>query len=293
MLDQLAAVYLETVRSRVLRPGGFAGKTGGGFQVDATAWAVLALKVLGQGADLLDAARARLAANQSADGRVSLSPQHPEAFWPTPLAILAWHQDPAHREAQARAVDFLLAATGLHWPRDQDRTFAHDPSLRGWPWIAETHSWVEPTAMAVIALRITGFGEHERVKEAVRLLLDRQLPGGGWNYGNTKVFDQELFPFPETTGVALNALKGAAPPEQIQKSLVYLRSRVQKVRTPLALGWGLLGLASWGEEPAGAPAWIKECLGRQEIYGPFDTASLSLLLVAARASQGLASIFRD
>jgi len=294
MTDQLATAYLETVRARALSPqGGFALQAGGSFQVDATAWAVLALKALGQGAALLDAARARLAAQQLADGRVILSPEHPETFWPTPLAILAWHRAPAQREAQARAVRFLLATAGRHWPRGKDNTFLHDPSIKGWPWIAETHSWVEPTALAVMALKITGYGEHARVKEAIRLLLDRQLPGGGWNYGNTKVFNQELFPFPESTGMALNALRGDARPEEIQKSLAYLKSGVRKVRTPLALGWGLLGLAAWGEEPREAPAWTSECLGRQEKYGPYDTASLSVLCLAARAPQGLASIFKE
>ncbi len=294
MQDQLAAAYWGIIRTRVSDPqGGFAGKEGGGYRADATAWAAVALAAVGQGPDLLKAARARLAAAQLADGRVSLSPQHHETFWPTSLAIFAWHQAADYREAQARARRFLLATTGHHWRRPPDNPYEHDPSLQGWPWIAATHSWVEPTALAILALRITGYGEHERVKEGARLLLDRQLPSGGWNYGNTRIFGRELFPFPESTGLALNALKGLAPQEQIQKSLNYLKSRLQEVRTPLALGWGLMGLASWGEKPAGAHAWISECLERQKRYGPYDTASLSLLIVASRAPQGLESVFTN
>lgn len=295
MQDQLAAVYLETIRPRVLsQRGGFVGKAGGGYRPDATAWAVVALQTLGQGAGLLQAARASLAGQQLADGRVALSPQHPDTFWPTPLAIFAWHQAPEYRQAQARASHFLLTTTGVHWRRGSEFTpFQHDPALRGWPWIANTHSWVEPTALAVMALRITGYGEHERVKEGIRLLLDRQLPRGGWNYGNTKVFGQELLPFPESTGMALNALRGVVPQGQVQKSLDFLQARLQEVRTPLALSWGLMGLASWGEEPAGALAWIEECLEKQKRFGPYDTASLSLLLVASRARQGLESVFRN
>jgi hypothetical protein len=186
----------------------------------------------------------------------------------------------------------LLTTKGLHWPRGpRDFPFAHDPDLKGWPWIAETHAWVEPTALAVMALRMTGYGEHARVKEGVRLLLDRQMPGGGWNYGNTRVFGQELLPFEESTGLALNALRGVAPPGQVRKSLDFLKARLKEVRTPLALSWGLMGLAAWGEAPAGALGWIGECLKRQERYGPYDTASLSLLLVASRAPQGLLSVF--
>lgn len=292
MQDQLAAAYLETLRTRVIdRQGGFAGQVAGGYRADATAWAAVALHALGRETDLVKAARARLAAQQLADGRVCLSPQHPDTLWLTPLAILAWHPDPDHREAQTRASRFLLNSTGRHFQRWRDAPFGHDSALQGWPWIAKTHSWVEPTALAVLALRVTGGGEHERVKEAVRLLLDRQLPRGGWNYGNTKTFGQELFAFPESTGLALNALSGMAPQPQIRKSLDYLKSCLQEVRTPQALGWGLMGLASWGEEPAGARNWISECLEKQKRYGPYDTMSLSLLLVASRASQGVESIF--
>ncbi|RJR33853.1 MAG: hypothetical protein C4567_16450 [Deltaproteobacteria bacterium] len=292
MQDPLTAAYLEILRQRVLEPeGGFAGHAGGGYRADATAWAAVALEAVGQRSDWLTLARGCLAAQQLADGRVSLSPQHPDAVWPTPLAVLAWHQARDYREATDKAARFMLATTGRHWPRNPSLAYEHDPSLKGWPWISATHSWVEPTAMAVMALRISGCGEHERVKEGIRLLLDRQLPGGGWNYGNTKVFGQELFPFPESTGVALNALRGAASPAQVRKSLDYLHSRLKEVRTPLALSWGLMGLAAWGEGPAAAGAWTKECLDRQARYGAYDTVSLSLLMAASRAPQGLESVF--
>ena len=41
-----------------------------------------------------------------------------------------------------------------------------------------------------------------RIREAVRLLWDRQLPHGGWNYGNTVVLKQELRPHLLPTGLA-------------------------------------------------------------------------------------------
>ena len=293
MQDQFTPVYLEIIPTRLLhQQGGFANQTGGGYRADATAWAVVALRLLGLDQGFIKEARASLAARQLADGRVPLSPQHPEAFWPTPLAIFAWHQAPEHGQALARAGDFLRHTTGVHWKRGTEfYPFEHDPALKGWPWIADTHSWVEPTALAIMALRMTGSGEHPRVKEGIRLIMDRQLPGGGWNYGNTKVFGQELHPFPESTGLALNALRGVVPREQVQKSLDFLQARLQKVRTPLALSWGLMGLAAWGQEPGGALSWIEESLCRQTRYGPYDTNNLSLLMVASRARQGFESVF--
>ena len=138
-------------------------------------------------ATLLKRARSRLAADQLPDGRVCISPDHPEVYWPTSLAVFAWHQSPEHRENQARAADFLITSSGTHCPREADSPSAHDTNIKGWPWIADTHSWAEPTALAMMALKIAGYGGHQRVKEATRLLLDRQLPQGGWNYGNTLV----------------------------------------------------------------------------------------------------------
>ena len=189
---------------------------------DATAWGILALKASGTKSADLARLRGRLLAAQQPDGRVSISPQHPEAWWPTPLAILAWHQEPEFWPAQVRAIQFLLKTTGEHSPKQKDAPFAHDPSLRGWPWIEGTHSWIIPSSMAVIALRTAGYADHARVREAIRLLLDRQLSLGGWNYGNTKVFGQELQPMVDNTGVALSALANSIPRPEIEPSLQYL-----------------------------------------------------------------------
>ena len=146
---------------------------------------------------------------------------------------------------------------------------------------------VEPTALTLIALRRTGHGDHVRSREAVRMLMDRQLPKGGWNYGNTAVYGQELHPQPENTGMALCALSGFVPKADIRRSIDYLGSRTLRVRAPLSLGWGLLALGAWGERPAGARSWVLESLGRQTKYGPYDTTLLSLLILAYDARGGL------
>jgi hypothetical protein len=291
MQKQLIAPLLASIAPRAVGQGGFAELPGGESRVDASAWTILALRAGGGEPHLVEKARASLAAGQLGDGRVSLGPQHPEAFWPTSLAILAWHQAPAHAQAQTRAVQFLLQTSGRHGPRPADAPFTHDSNLQGWPWIAETSAWVEPTALAMIALRVAGLGEHARVQEGARLLLDRQLPHGGWNCGNTVVFGQELQPYPESTGLALNALQGAVPREHLARSLSYLQTRIRELRTPLALGWGLLGLGAWGERPGAASFWLSHCLQRQNRYTPYNTSSLALLLVASQAAAGLESVF--
>ncbi len=207
------------------------------------------------------------------------------------LAILAWHQAPEFHAAQIRAVHFLLNSTGRHYPKPADAPYDHDPTLKGWPWIEGTHSWVIPSALAIIALKAVGYSEHERVQEATRLLLDRQLPQGGWNYGNTRVYGQELHPMVETTGVALQALAGSIPRQEINKSLIYLNKSIAKTGTPLSLSWGLLGLGSWGEESPERESWLGACWSRQTRYGSYDTNALALMILALTLPQGILSLF--
>ncbi len=281
---------LEELRKRVGRDGGFSGRSGEEYRPDATAWAILALDATGIRPDLVENARKRLADSQKSDGSVCVSADHPEAFWPTPLAVFAWHGSRAYREPQSRAIRFLVATTGRHFVRTPDDPVEHDASLRGWPWIAETHSMVEPTALTLLAFRITGHEDHERAREAVCMLMDRQLPKGGWNYGNTAVYGQELYPQPENTGLALCALSGLVSRMDVQRSIDYLKSRILRIRTPLSLGWGLLGLGAWGKRPVEARSWVLDSLERQKKYGPYETALLSLLFLAFQARGGFSSL---
>ena len=148
----------------------------------------------------------------------------------------------------------------------------HDTSIGGWPWTEDTHSWIEPTSLSICALRITGYGTHERVGEGVRLLMDRQLSSGGWNFGNTTVFGTEFAPMPESTGLALSALLGSVNKQDVSRSIDYLKGSVETLTTPLSLGWAILGLAAWGKRPRNANALIDRCLTLQNRYGFYDTA---------------------
>lgn len=291
--DEISARCSRALLERRVPGGGFGGRPGGQYRPDASAWATLALADTGSDPEALRGARARLAADQLEDGRVPVRPEHASAAWPTPLAILAWYGSTPQRDARLRAVGFLLGTTGVHWPPRPDAVTGHDASIRGWPWNLETHSWVEPTSLCILALEAVGQGDHERVHEASRMLLDRMLPGGGWNYGNTTVFGQELRPLPESTGVALNALAGRVEAARIAPSLAYLEAELPRIRTPFTLGWGLLGLGAWGTRPEPATSWIDEVLAREALVGPYDTSHLALLLLGHRAPSGLLSALRD
>jgi hypothetical protein len=270
---------LEQIAERRLPAGGFSEQLHGLYRPDSTAWAAVALARMERYAASAESARSTLAAKQLKDGRV-VFPGSRDAFWPTPIAVLAWHGASRFDQAKNRALDFLLETSGRHWPFNPKIPVAHDPSIKGWPWIGETHSFIDPTAMALLALEITGRSGHARFGEAVRMCVNRQLPHGGWNYGNTLVYGAELHPFVETTGIALTALAGHVPREKISGSLGYLKAQAEKCRTPLSLAWDLFGLGAWGEFPFQGLDWIDETLSKQTKYGPYGTSLLSLLALA-------------
>ena len=267
---------INDIETRSLAGGGFAEQPKGPWRPDSTAWAILAIENAGIETSLVDDGRASLVTGQFQDGRVCL-PEVPDVIWPTSLAILAWQGDPQYLKARDRAVDVLLKIIGNHWDRNPMDHVGHDTSIHGWPWVIGMHSFVEPTTMTLLALERMRHDRHPRFLEGINMLLNRQLPRGGWNYGNTRVYGTELFPFIDTTGMALTALAGHTSEESVKNSIHYLRAEVENCRTPLSLCWALFGLGAWGIFPGESAAWIKQTLKRQEKFGPYGTSLLSLL----------------
>ena len=187
----------------------------------------LALLALAPEADrhraVFDAGLAVLQRSQGPDGFYRLDRGRPEAVWPTSLALLTQLVLGVNAEACGRAAAALLALRGRQSELQQDEE-AHDidTKLVGWPWAENTFSWVEPTARACLALRRAGHGDHPRVTEGSKLLLDRTFEGGGVNYGNRNVLGRPLEPLPGPTAAMLLALQGRADDPRVQKSLAYL-----------------------------------------------------------------------
>ena len=286
MDEKVLAPTLRTIAGRLAPGGGFAQKPDTPFRADATAWAILALGTCGDQPRLVESARARLAGEQLSDGRVCLAKEYPHISWSTSVASMAWNSNQAYAGNIRKACDFLLKYEGLTFQKSPTQPYAHNPSIPGWAWIDNTFSWIEPTTLSILALRKAGYGGHTRVSEGIRLLMDRQLSRGGWNYGNTVVYGNELYAQTESTGLALSALAGQVDKKDIQRSLDYLKTQVVSSRTPLSLGWSIFGLSAWGQRPVQANKWIMECLSKQKIFGIYGTTLLSLLVLAYSSDSG-------
>jgi hypothetical protein len=271
---------VETILAREKEKGGFTAAAQGVLQPDATAWAVLALTASGVDKSRLTGALEALVHFQEPDGRVVFAPRLSSVYWVTPLAVLAWLTSSDFEEPRQKATEFLLGQSGFHWKNENREIVGHDTSLRGWPWVAGTHSWIEPTSLCLLALRAAGFKDHKRIAEAIDMILNRQLVSGGWNYGNTTVFGTQLLPIPESTGIALSALEGLVSKKRIVRSLEYAGKKAVEIRTPFSLSWLIMGLGAWSERPRNAREWIQESFGLQNLYGDYNTSLLSLLILA-------------
>src|SRR5207248_3650228 len=155
------------------------------------------------------------------------------------------HRGRSLQDCIDHAVAWLLSNRGQAVPRSDN--FGHNTELVGWAYAEQTHSWVEPTAFAVLALKAVGRGNEPAAREGIAVLIDRQLPGGGLNYGNTFVLGQSTRPHIQPTGIGLLALVGEQDPSgRIAKSVAWLRRNIGPQTTPTSLGWAVLGLAAHG-----------------------------------------------
>lgn len=243
--------------------GGWGAYPGTSSATEPSAWAVLALShpgPEGPGEPTL-AGRDWLRRQQLPDGSWPHSPGVPESRWATAPAVLALSGFEEDREAvlaagtwllsnRARGLPWLLRARYLLFP-DQEAT-EMDAGLTGWPWYPGTFSWVEPTASALLALKIafpdrSGLAAR-RIAEGEQLLFDRVCPGGGWNYGNTVVLGEELWPYPDTTALALIALQDLGEHPAVSSGLERLIELVEENGSGLATALGVLCLRLYGRD---------------------------------------------
>ena len=172
---------------------GFGPRPGAPSEPEPTALAAVAL----------DDARARewLVAHQRDDGSFGLVDGFVRDEAATGLAAIALDEG----EARERALDRLESLEGQRVV--SDAAIPLDGDLAGWPWTLDTFGWVDPTARALLALRLLRPGS-DRIADGIALLRDRSSVGGGWNYGNRVVLGEELPPFAHTTAIALLGLHG-------------------------------------------------------------------------------------
>lgn len=242
-MSQLSKIVTLAIKQLAAAPvGGYA--EGGELASEPTAWGAIALDQAGQSAQALQAAQ-WLADRQTSAGSVGVTASQDDPAWTTALAMLAWQAIDGERYAIPirRAAEWAFAQEPTTIPRHP--IFGHDTTIQGWSWAPDTHSWLEPTTFYAVALRESGFADHPRRAEAVRLLVDRLLPDGGANYGNTVVFDQVMQQHVHSSGIVAWALAGERIYDpRIEHTLDYLQRAIQEPTGLASLAWAARGLAA-------------------------------------------------
>lgn len=269
--------------------------------------AAIALGDTGLGAPLADptvirAAVARgvrwLVARQHPDGSWPATDQVPAPSWMGSVATLALALTGREPAAARRGGEWLLGqeGTGQHWRtrlalwlegvRGQVRTVELDPDLKGWPWIVGTFSWVEPTALAMLALRALDRDpelgpssvRHYRVRQGERMLADRMVPSGGWNHGNSRILGVDLSPYPDTTAWGLLALQGSADAKVTRAGLASLVRLMHDNSSALARALSAIALRAYRRDVAGLVGPLADqCAGPR---APADARTRALALLA-------------
>lgn len=263
--------------SRQNRDGGW-GYQGQVSWAEPTALALLALHAVGTPNQVLARGVSFLRSLQRADGGCAPQPNVSESNWVTALCVLT--QKRLGGQPDSRSVEWLLRKAGVEtdWLVRLRRVLmfqkaAYREDVPGWPWYPDAASWIQPTAITVLALQAAKPDE-PRIAAGREFLLSRRCNDGGWNHGSSRALGYEADSYPETTGMTLLALHGIQR-ERIAISLEKAKQHLQTCRSSEAASWLRLGLSAHA---------VKMPL--PDVRPPRSVMEMSLALLAEAAEAG-------
>jgi uncharacterized protein (DUF362 family) len=241
----------EQLAALALPDGGWGYAPGNAAHLEPTCVALLALAAEAQSFQAaIDGGKAALRQAAAGDGTYRLERGRPEAVWPTALVLYVQAVLDEDRKAIQQTAGGLIGLRGRPTDGEKEQE-VHDIDLKlvGWSWAEGTFSWVEPTAWACLALQRVGHGDHERVKEGLKLLLDRALDEGGINYGNRRILGRILEPIPGPTALMLLALQKQPRSPRVLAAVNYLGQQAQNGEDLEHLCWSKLALDVYRDCP--------------------------------------------
>jgi hypothetical protein len=273
--------------------GGWGFYSGAESRVEPTCWALKALTAEGPENSLDDLPTASglrfLAAAQLPDGSWPSATQQPTGCWVTSLAC--WVLRDVRLGNYRTAIADGLRWVCKDWPKDsswwrsglrrflpRSQQLKHDDQVRGWGWTPGTSSWVEPTAIALLALegqnaRVLPSSAEKRRKLGEALLYDRMCPGGGWNCGNPEVYGVVGDPLVIPTSWALLALRAHPERRENKDSLAWLERTFSKISGPGSFALARLCLEAYGRKPPAGGASSNNYYARNELLRSIPVAA--------------------
>jgi len=189
------------------------------------------------------------------DGGFRPQPGVTESTWVTSVVTLL-PREALGEQRYDRAIEWLKGQTGREsgWRYKLRQRFAgsKDEFPDGWPWYPGAAAWVIPTSLGILAferaLRNLGAasGLRQRIDAGREFLLSRMCADGGWNHGSSKALGRDGDSYPETTGIALLALKGLKS-AQIERAKAAARKHLAGSSNAEGVAWLRMALAVHGE----------------------------------------------
>lgn len=179
-----------------------------------------------------------------------------ESTWVTGLVALL-PPDVLGVELHRRAIRWLTSTSGQEtnpiyrlrqWLRGVD--LPPEQHYLGWPWMPGAAAWVGPTSIAILALEKANDGA-ARVREGREFLLARMCQEGGWNHGSARALGYDGSAYPETTGMALAALRGERS-DKIDRAIQTASRFLAESRSADAANWLRLGMLAHHRPATGA-----------------------------------------
>jgi hypothetical protein len=289
-IEQICLPFLLNAQNS---DGGWGFTANSDSRVEATAWALLALRESSPVNEAERVARAIrfLHSAQLPDGSWPSAPGQEQGAWVTALACWSLASIDESKQRVSQALKWL----GSDHPGDSrlwgrilrrltaDRSVVNqNPAYFGWSWTPGTASWVEPTSYALLVLRhsspnILTEGLQHRLRIAESMLFDRMCPRGGWNCGNPMVYgvpgEAQIGP----TVWALLALKDKSGREEVQKSLEWLEKNWNMTRSPGSLALALIGLTAYRRPTSTIHAALCESFASDNLFWSVPAVAWSLL----------------
>ena len=276
--------------------GGWGAVPGKKSNTEATALALLALRSIATGPAEPAAQKAEkwLIDRQNADGSWPLNDSLKGPSWSTALAIVALSDRADLRDRLVKAGNWALEQEGskpgilanlILALTFQKKAVQLNEDLVGWSWTPNSFSWVEPTSYFLLALKkirrhLAGKSIAERIQQGELMIYDRMCDNGGWNYGNSSVYGDRLWPYPDITAIALVALQDHPQRKENQLSLRALGEMAKYTDSGLALSWSAICLSLYGQDSAQLRQRLVQRFAKTKFLGETKAIALGVLAVA-------------
>jgi hypothetical protein len=222
--------------------------------VEPTAAVLLAIRNEPLASDSFQRGISWLLSCQHQDGGWGINKDDLESGWQTAWALLAMRYSNQNQESISKSLEWLSTVGTLDITLEefQKPEIPKRDNIGAfiWPWLPGQAGWIEPTAMAVLALE--GMTKSQladfRISAALNYFRQYRSADGGWNIGNATALDTVVIPRAYPTTLVLMALSRIAQSEIKSIDLVALHQDMQRDPSILIQSSGLLGLRTMGED---------------------------------------------